>query len=124
MSVAPISSTPAAAGMFNASAIRQAEPDVQRKAVAGQFEAVLIRQMLGKTMNSMLGGENGVAGSIYGDLLTDLVAQQLSAGQGLGLGRYIEQQLTPRGATTTSPASPTTSAAPLSRSPSATPTES
>jgi Rod binding domain-containing protein len=99
MSVAPISST---AGVlpqqFNPAALKNATPDAQRKAVAAQFEAVLVRQLLGKTMNSMLGGsEGGVAGSVYGDMLSDTLAQQLTAGRGLGLGRFIEQQLTPRG---------------------------
>ena len=84
---------------FNAAALRQATPAAQRSAVATQFEAVLVRQLLGKTMSSMLGGEaSGVAGSVYGDMLTDTFSQHLSAGRGLGLGRYIEQQLTPRGA--------------------------
>ena len=46
-----------------------------------------MRQLLGKTMTSMLGGEQGgVAGSVYGDMLADTMAQQLSAGQGFGLG--------------------------------------
>ena len=57
-----------------------------------------MRQMLGQTMNSMLGGSGaGAAGSVYGDMLTDTFAQQLTAGRGLGLARFIEQQLPPRG---------------------------
>lgn len=71
----------------------------ERHKVAGQFEAVLIRQLLGPTLTKMLGEDGGAASSVYGDLLTDTVAQQLSAGQGLGLGRVIEQQLTPRAVT-------------------------
>jgi Rod binding domain-containing protein len=98
MSVAPISATHgASATQFNAAALRRAEPEVQRAAVAKQFEAILVRQMLGKTLNSMLGGEKGgVSGSVYGDLLADTISQQLTAGQGLGLGRFIQQQLTPK----------------------------
>lgn len=88
--VAPAKLTP--------SALRNAAPEVQRAAVAAQFEAILVRQLLGKTMTSMLGGaESGVAGSVYGDLLADTLAQQLTAGQGLGLGRVLQQQLAPRG---------------------------
>lgn len=71
-----------------------------RKKVAQQFEAILVRQLLGKTMTSMLGSGAGgasTAGSVYGDMMTDSLAQQLTAGPGLGLGRMIEQQLTPRG---------------------------
>jgi len=80
-------------------ALRTASPAEQRAAVASQFEAVLVRQLLGKTMSSMLGSASGdsAAGGVYGDMLTDTFAQQLTAGRGLGLGRMIEQQLTPRG---------------------------
>lgn len=85
----------------------------QRKQVAGQFEAILVRQMLGKSVGSMLGGDAGVSGTVYGDMMTDVLAQKLTAGGGLGLAHMIEQQLTPRGekldptaaATTTHPSS-------------------
>ncbi len=102
MSVTPIHSmppsAPAAPTGFNAAALRRADPATQRTAVAQQFEGILVRQLLGKTMTSMLGGEKGgVAGSIYGDMLSDTISQQLTAGRGLGLGRFIEQQLTPAG---------------------------
>jgi len=106
MNVAPISSTPPA-GPFNAAALRHAAPAAQRQAVAQQFEAILVRQLLGKTLNSMLGGEgSGTAGSVYGDMLTDSISQQLTAGHGLGLGRFIEQQLTPKGEPETPASSP------------------
>ena len=99
MSVAPITAsasvTPAA---FNPAVLRNATPAVQRAAAAAQFEAILVRQMLGPTMKSMLGGEeSGASGSVYGDMLADTLAQQLTSGRGLGLSRFIEQQLTPRG---------------------------
>jgi Rod binding domain-containing protein len=68
-----------------------------RKKVSAQFEAVLVRQLLSKSIGSMLGGSENVAGTVYGDMMTDALAQQLTAGQGLGLGRFIEKQLTPRG---------------------------
>jgi flagellar protein FlgJ len=70
----------------------------QTKQVAAQFEAILVRQMLGKSVGSMLGGDEGVAGTVYGDMMTDVLAQKLTAGGGLGLAHMIEQQLTPRGA--------------------------
>ena len=90
---------------FNVAALRSATPVAQRGAVAAQFEAVLVRQLLGPTLTSMLGGtEGGVAGSVYGDLLADTLSPQLSAGRGLGLGRFIEQQLAPRGEKTITPA--------------------
>ena len=71
----------------------------QRKKAAGQFEAILVRQLLSKSVGSMMGGDD-VAGSVYGDMMTDAMAQNLTAGQGLGLGRMIEQQLTPPAAKT------------------------
>ena len=67
-----------------------------RKRVSQQFEAILVRQLLGKTMSSMLGSKDSTAGSVYGDMLTDSMANQLTAGQGLGLGRMLERQLAPR----------------------------
>ncbi|HEX2853424.1 MAG TPA: hypothetical protein VHO24_09310 [Opitutaceae bacterium] len=68
-----------------------------RKKVAAQFEAVLVRQLLSQSVGSMLGGGDAVSGTIYGDMMTDALAQKLTAGPGLGLGRFIEKQLTPRG---------------------------
>lgn len=79
-------------------ALRHAAPAEQRTAVAQQFEAILVRQMLNKTMTSMLGSEkSGPAANVYGDMLTDTFAQQLTSGAGLGFGRMLEKQLTPRG---------------------------
>lgn len=71
--------------------------DAQRKQVAAQFEAILVRQLLGKSVGSMLGGDEGVAGTVYGDMMTDVLAQKLTAGGGFGLARMIERQLTVRG---------------------------
>lgn len=89
----------AKAAKLKGAALRSAGPAEQRAAVAAQFEAILVRQLLGKTMTSMMGGgAGGVSGSIYGDMLADTISQQLAAGQGLGLGRFLEQQLTPKGA--------------------------
>ncbi len=72
-------------------------PEAQRKQVSQQFEAILVRQMLSKSVGSMLGGNDDVSGSVYGDMMTDVLAQKLTAGHGLGMGRMIEKQLTPRG---------------------------
>lgn len=71
----------------------------QRHKAAQQFEAILVRQMLSKSVGSMLGGEGHTAGLMYGDLMTDVLAQNLTQGKGLGLGKIIETQLTPRSAT-------------------------
>ena len=95
----------ARASHLKGAALRNASPAEQRAAVASQFEAVLVRQLLGKTMTKMLssGSSESTAGGIYGDMLTDSLAQQLTAGRGLGLGRMIEQQLTPRGTPVAAP---------------------
>ena len=77
-------------------ALRNASPAEQRKEVSAQFEAILVRQLLGPTMSSMLGKDGGAASNVYGDMLTDTFAQQLTRGGGLGLGRMLEKQLTPR----------------------------
>ena len=93
--------TPAAhahAAHLSGAALRNAGPAEQRAAVGAQFEAILVRQLLSKTMTKMLDSGDSAAGSVYGDLLTDTLAKQLTAGPGLGLGRMIEQQLTPRSA--------------------------
>lgn len=72
-------------------------PAEQRKAVAGQFEAIMLRQMLTQSVGSMMGGDDSPSGSVYGYLLTDTFAQKLAAAGGMGLSKVIEQQLTPAG---------------------------
>ena len=84
-------------GEFGGSEARGINSPSDRKKVAAQFEAVLVRQLLSKSVGSMLGGADYVAGTVYGDMMTDALAQKLTAGVGLGLGRFIEKQLTPRG---------------------------
>lgn len=76
---------------------RSINTTAERKKVAAQFEAILVRQLLSQSVGSMLGGGDAVSGTIYGDMMTDALAQKLTAGQGLGLGGFIEKQLTPRG---------------------------
>lgn len=75
-------------------------PAEQRKVVASQFEAIMLRQMLSQSVGQMMGGEDSPTGSTYGYLLTDAFAQKLSQGGGMGLGKVIERQLTPAGETT------------------------
>lgn len=75
----------------------------ERQKAGAQFEAILVRQLLGKSLTSMLGSESGAAAHVYGDMLTDTIAQQLTSGQGLGLGRMIATQLGPRGLRTAAP---------------------
>jgi Rod binding domain-containing protein len=91
---------------LSGAALRNAPPEVQRHEVAAQFEAILVRQLLGPTMNSMLGKDSGPAANVYGDMLTDTFAQQLTHGSGHGLSRMLEKKLAPRGKVV--PASPLT----------------
>ncbi len=70
-------------------------PADQRRAVAGQFEAILLRQFLTDSVGAMMGGKDSTQGSIYGYLLGDVMSQQLAAGGGFGLAKLIDQQLTP-----------------------------
>jgi flagellar protein FlgJ len=77
-------------------ALRNASPAEQRKEVAAQFEAILVRQLLAPTMTSMLGKEGGASSNVYGDMLTDTFAQQLTRGGGFGLSQMLQKQLTPR----------------------------
>lgn len=82
----------------------------QVKAAAGQFEAILVRQFLEKSVGNMLGGESaGPGASQYGYLLTDALSTQLTAGGGLGLSKILERQLSPRAsaAAATNPEQPT-----------------
>ena len=72
-------------------------PAEQRKVVAGQFEAILLRQFLSDSVGSMMGSEDSPSGSVYGYLLTDVLSQKLAAGGGMGISKIIEQQLAPRG---------------------------
>ncbi len=83
--------TPAGAASPKAAASTEA----QRKKAAAQFEAIMVRQLLSKSVGSMLGGSEHTTGLVYGDMMTDVLAQKLTEGQGLGLGRMIEQQISP-----------------------------
>lgn len=83
---------------FSGAAMRNAPAAVQRHEVAEQFEAIIVRQLLGPTLTKMLGDSKDTSSSIFGDLLTNSFAQQLARGGGLGLAHTIEQQITPRAA--------------------------
>lgn len=71
------------------------------KKAAGQFEAIILRQLLGPSiepmMNGGLGGSEGSGGGggVYSYLLTDVLCGKLGSAGGLGLGRMLEKQLTP-----------------------------
>jgi Rod binding domain-containing protein len=99
-SITSLSGTPAAAlaaltPAGGASPAAAGSTAAQRKKAAAQFEAIMVRQLLSKSVGSMLGGSGHTTGLIYGDMMTDVLAQKLTEGQGLGLGRMIEQQISP-----------------------------
>jgi Rod binding domain-containing protein len=100
MSVGPINSaTHAAAALAaggNQSALRNLPQSEQIKAAAGQFEAMMLRQLLQDSVGKLAGGEKS-GGGMYGFMMTDVLANQLSAGGGLGLSQVFAQQLTPKG---------------------------
>jgi flagellar protein FlgJ len=72
--------------------------------VAGQFEAIILRQMLAPAIEPLMksgmgqGGSTSGGGGVYGFMLTDVLANSLSQGGGLGLSKMLQHQLTPRGA--------------------------
>jgi flagellar protein FlgJ len=96
---------PAAPASAGGTAKTAGTTDAQRKKAAAQFEAILVRQLLSQSVGSMMGGTGHTSGMIYGDLMTDVLAQKLTAGNGLGLGRMIEKQLTPTAAKAAAPKS-------------------
>ncbi|MFZ5495102.1 MAG: hypothetical protein ACOZE5_07160 [Verrucomicrobiota bacterium] len=99
MPVAPVSSATSAAAALAASgqpaALRNLPQSEQVKAAAGQFEAIILRQLLQDSVGKLMG--QGPAGSTYGFMLTDVLANKLAEGGGLGLSGLLAQQLTPRG---------------------------
>jgi len=107
MNVASVTSHPSAAQvaslMSSPGKLQSLPQSEQVKAVAGQFEAILLRQFLQESVGSIMGGKDGGAsGNVYGYLLTDVLSNQLSSAGGLGLSRVLEHQLTPRSASATS----------------------
>ena len=91
----------------SASAPASAQPTpTQVKAAAQQFEAIILRQLLTPAIEPLmshgLGGDSkgpgGGGGGIYGYLVTDVLANSLSQGGGLGLSRILEKQFTSKGA--------------------------
>lgn len=97
MAITPLSQATSSAAVLAAGgrpqALRNLPEAEQIKAAAGQFEAIIVRQMLQDSVGKIAG--EGAAGNMYGFMLTDVLANQLTAGGGLGLGSILEKQLTP-----------------------------
>ena len=88
----------------------------QIQAAARQFEAIILRQLLTPAIEPLmshgLGGNSAEkstsgGGGVYGYLVTDVLANSLSQGGGLGLARILEKQLTPKGAVSAAQAAAT-----------------
>lgn len=118
MSISALASVPPAAepvwarelnspmGMPSARGLPSQPTPADVKKAAGQFEAIILRQLLGPSIEPMMnGGLGGSAGSgggggVYSYLLTDVLCGKLGEAGGLGLGRMLEKQLAPRTAAT------------------------
>src|SRR5438067_1794885 len=112
MQIPPVSSASHSNQVHDLAALKRGNlnPEEQRAAVAGQFEAILMRQFLQESIGSMMGGDksgggSGGGGGVYSYMLTDTLADKLTQGRGMGIAPMIAKQLTPRGAVT-SPANP------------------
>ncbi len=97
-------------GDASAARLGQLPQSEQVKAVSGQFEAILLRQFLQESVGSIMGGKDGgPSASVYGYLLTDVLATKLAAGGGLGLSHVLQHQLSPRQPAAAEPAAPNAS---------------
>ena len=95
MDIAAISAQLSPIGLEQASAAGSAasnnhDPKKIAK-VSRQFEAILLRQFLSESMKPLLQG--GPSGQVYGYMLTDSLANEISEGGGLGLAHVIQAQL-------------------------------
>ncbi len=101
MSVSPISAQTSTAvslpGIMGQPERISKMPQAQQiKAVAGQFEAIMLRQFLQDSVSKIMGGDKGgPSGSVYGYLMTDVLSTKLSEAGGLGLSKILQQQLSP-----------------------------
>jgi Rod binding domain-containing protein len=104
MAISPVSPAAHTHTVHDLAALKRGNlsPAEQREAVAGQFEAILLRQFLQESVGSMMGGGKGKGGdggggNVYSYMLTDTLADKLSQGRGMGIAPMIAKQLTPRG---------------------------
>ncbi len=68
----------------------------QVKAAAGQFEAIIIRQLLEDSIGKLAGGGEQSGGGMYSYMMTDAMANKITEGGGMGLAKVFAQQLSPR----------------------------
>jgi Rod binding domain-containing protein len=91
MNISALSSSSGVAVAPGDSEVRQKEPAKIAQA-AGQFEGVLLRQILGEAMKPLL--EKGPGAQVYGYFLTGSLADSIGKAGGLGLGHVLQAQLT------------------------------
>ena len=64
-----------------------------------QFEAILLRQFLSESQKSSVKGgaleDDSTTTSIYQDMISNQLSDSLSSGNGIGLAKMFEHQLTP-----------------------------
>ncbi len=98
-SISPLLGVTDPAAVQRSMQVGRTRPPAQ--AAAEQFEAILVRQLLGDALKPMFGGaENQAPGSdVYQYLVNDVVAQSVAQGGGLGIAKMLVSQLTPKGET-------------------------
>jgi len=76
--------------------MNQYSDEQKLKITSTEFESTLVRQFLGEAMKPMIKGcmgNEGVAQDIYRGYFTDVMAQSLSKGQGIGISSVLQSQL-------------------------------
>jgi Rod binding domain-containing protein len=91
MDIAAISSQLSPVALDKADAAQNDRDPAKIARVSRQFESILLRQFLGESMKPLLQG--GPSGQVYGYMLTDNLANEISEGGGLGLAHVIQAQL-------------------------------
>jgi peptidoglycan hydrolase FlgJ len=91
MDLAAISSQLSPIGLDKVDAAKSDNDPAKIAKVSRQFESILLRQFLGESMKPLLQG--GPSGQVYGYMLTDSLANEISEGGGLGLAHVIQAQL-------------------------------
>jgi Rod binding domain-containing protein len=77
--------------------MNQYTDDQKLQITTGEFEATLVRQYLKEAMKPLMKGilnEDGVANEIYRGYYTDIMAQSLTRGKGIGISSVLQSQLT------------------------------
>ena len=84
----------------SAASAQTSSADLQK--ASRQFEAILVRQMIGPAIEPMMSGGSlggsegsGSGGGVYAYMLTDVLSNSITAGGGLGLSAVISRQLSP-----------------------------